>query len=206
MTFSRFQNNCWIRFRDDIICLFSNQLLFMAFLRELRGRLANIWKVKVEAISRRSVPMLDIEVSIPSPDRLCFLSWKPYFKPSSKAVALSTSNCHHPSVHNWPAADLTWLARKSQNRHDFEEAKLRSAMNLIRQSHDPKQIYNLLANCPYDHRFLPSKLLRSQSEERVVTLITTYHPKISFNSFQNDVLKVLEGHAEILKHFLASTS
>ena len=155
----------------------------MAFLSEIRDSLANIWKVEVEVVSRHSVPMLDIDVSIPCPDGLCLLDWKPYFKPGSKAIALSTSSCHHSSECNWPAANSTRLPRNSRNRHAFEEAKLRSAMNMMRHSHDQKQIYSLLANCPYDHRFFrATKLLRSQSKKRVVTLITTYHPKINFNS------------------------
>ena len=95
---ARYQFSSWIRFRDDIFCLFSSALLFTAFLKELRQRIHKLWKLKVEEVGSHSVSMLDLKVSIPDRQHRCKLTWKPYFKPSSKAVPLATSSCHFTAV------------------------------------------------------------------------------------------------------------
>ena len=192
----------YTRFRDDIVLIFSNGPLFHAFLRRLRAIMKGIWKFNVEQVSRYSVSMLDITISIPTNSEKCRVAWKPFFKPSSKAVPLATTSCHPQACHHWPAADLIRLARNSNTLHDFECAKLHSACNLLAKDHDHAKVVDLLLNNPFSYRFAPSRFLAQElrgSRARTLTLVTTYHPRLLYYNTKNGIDKVAHDHADMLE-------
>ena len=183
---------CWVRYRDDIIVLYGNFDLFQVFINELKRRLAGIWTIKIEEVSAESVTMLDLTVCKSS---TCsgYLKWRPYFKPSSRAVPLSTSSHHHNGVHGWPAADLCRLARNSSTLSDFEHAKLFCIKQLMGKHHDPSRILDMMASHPFNNNMCkPSFFLTefgSQSlcslslmDSTVLTIVLTHHPSVNSSS------------------------
>jgi len=121
----------WARFRDDILVVYTSFDSFSKFAKEVESRVAGIWKLKYEHISFSEVSMLDISVYEVPGNRPSALKWRPFFKPSSRAVPLATSSAHMQSVHGWPTADLNRLATNSCCLSDFESAKLHCVSHLM---------------------------------------------------------------------------
>ena len=201
----RYGIRVWTRYRDDIICVFSDRQKLRRFLSGVRAELNGMWILKIEHLSSKSVPMLDVSFSIPSNSKPCMLTYAPYFKPTCNAVPLAVSSSHPKFVHGWPTADLSRLATNSSTRTAFEAAKLRTICGLLINKHDSQRILDCMAGNPYHNRSVYSKIAYKAREAprqaRLVTLVLTYHPRFRPHLFKKalaDVWAAYSPHLECI--------
>lgn len=71
----------WFRYRDDILAIASDRILFRDLFNDFKNRLSKAWLANVEAVSRDSMQMLDISVykSEPALDGTVCVCVRPFF-------------------------------------------------------------------------------------------------------------------------------
>ena len=141
-------------------------------------------------MSKFEVQMLDLTVS-KCRFRPGVLQWRPFFKPSARAVPLSMSSCHNKMVHSWARSGLNRLARNSFCSLDFEEAKAKYVSDLATANLEDLRILDILLYNPFQNHALASKhafkLSRdfNTAEDVVqITLILDHHPNWSLGNLQ----------------------
>lgn len=113
------------RYRDDILCIFDEQSADIhKFISAFRLK-AHVFKIVCDKISSETVNMLDVTISVHLNQGKFHLQYKPFFKPTSLHVPLSTTSAHNTStLVSWPFNEIRRLALLSSTRHDFFQAKL----------------------------------------------------------------------------------
>ena len=114
-----FRVSCWLRYRDDIFVTYDDVTKFRKLLTFMRARVKHIWNIKFEGCSLTHIPILGILV-YKNGTRLAF---KPYLKPSSRAVPLTQLSSHARHVCKWSFGYIRRLAVNSCCHEDFIEAK-----------------------------------------------------------------------------------
>ena len=135
------------RYRDDILIIGDRTTREKT--RQFYFKMKEFGKyfaLTCESCSSHSVDYLDITIE------KCLATstytTKPYFKPSSLGIPLSTSSAHNPMVHHWPLARIKNFGRYSSSPKDAAIAKDIFIQRFIDHGAPTHFIAALQATCP----------------------------------------------------------
>ena len=94
-------------------------------------------------MSRLTVNVLDLTIYVCDVNNT--LQYKPFVKPSSLGVPLSSESLHLPSVHRWPIGENARLARISSNPADYLVARRGRAQRLANYYSDEQVIDEVMS-------------------------------------------------------------
>jgi len=194
----------WLRYRDDIFSIIDSAVNAQAFFCKVRSCAGPAWKICVEAVSKVSVSFLDVEVFKQSFHDSGLPGFKPFSKPSKRFVPLSDESAHPKSVHLWPIADISRLARNSSNPSVFQHALCVYIHNMIEAQLDGGIIAHAIS------LFHGWDALRRSSKSankgvRSLALSLGFHPLLPRARFHKILDSVLARYRLELELFLPST-
>ena len=145
--------------------------------------------------------MLDLTIS-KCRYRRSLLQWRPFFKPTARAVPLAMTSCHHKMVHSWARSGLIRLARNSCCAMDFEVAKARYTCNLYAAHLEHSRILDIMLFNPFQDRALSScvanqlcSTFNKAADAVHITMILDYHPYWDLSDLQKGINRLCARHS-----------
>ena len=114
----------YVRYRDDVRVAITSMSRFWNMKRILKSRCEPTYMLEFEEYSYGYVSFLDLEVYKYTVDGCTRLGWRPYTKPSNRAVPLASHSFHNPCIHmSWPLNEMHRLHQHSCTVFDFQSAR-----------------------------------------------------------------------------------
>eukprot|EP00929_Paragymnodinium_shiwhaense_P065148 TRINITY_DN32696_c0_g1_i1.p1 TRINITY_DN32696_c0_g1~~TRINITY_DN32696_c0_g1_i1.p1 ORF type:complete len:261 (-),score=3.42 TRINITY_DN32696_c0_g1_i1:162-944(-) len=202
----------WLRYRDDVFLVGDTTLGIYRFPLNFRQRISSCYTATTEAVSRKTVRMLDMEVYKHTSDGVARLRVRPFFK-NTNSVPLSFLSSHAPGVHSWPMSEVRRVAKLSSTVEDFEHARSTLCWRFSNSLFPIEFVQRMFAYNPWHEvrrgRRTLSSITKADSSALdssptevasrfTVTLVLPYHPVLYSAHVQRFVERFVEQHSQIL--------
>jgi hypothetical protein len=194
----------YARYRDDIIILARQANSVRQFVALMKGRAKALYNIKCESVSSHSCDFLDFTIYKGREFRKGSLSIRPYHKPTSQHIPLSSESCHNMSVHmSWPRAEVSRWAHRSSTYEEFEQYKL-ARLSTWKKLHMHESSINSLHDIAYHEAIAPHG--RRANRDNVFWIVLPHDPNLQLGKVNAELQAICSAWKSIIDSVLGRST